>query len=114
MRYFKLEEFNCKHTGNNEMNPEFLDNLDRLRERCGFPFVITSGYRDVTHPVEVAKQNGGGTHTQGIASDIAVSSGYQKYMIVKNAIELGFTGIGIAGSFIHVDMRKTTPVVWSY
>ena len=43
MKYFELEEFNCQHTGNNEMKPEFLEKLDQLRHNCGFPFVITSG-----------------------------------------------------------------------
>ena len=56
-----------------------------------------------------------GTHAQGIAADIAVSSGLQRYTIVKNAIKLGFTGIGVAGGFVHVDIRATdTPVMWTY
>lgn len=114
MKYFKLEEFNCSHTGKNEMKASFLDKLDRLREECGFPFHITSGYRDVSHPDEVIKPNGGGTHTLGIAADIAVSSGHQRYLIIKNALEMGFTGIGVAKGFIHLDTRATNPVIWSY
>ena len=113
MKHFKIEEFNCTHTGKNEMDATFLEALDELRERCGFPFRITSGYRDITHPVE-AKKSVGGTHTQGIAADIAVSNGAEKYAILNNALELGFTGIGIAKTFIHVDTRTTTPVVWTY
>jgi len=27
---------------------------------------------------------------------------------------LGFTGIGVAKTFVHVDTRATTPAVWSY
>ena len=38
----------------------------------------------------------------------------QKYLIVLHALELGATGIGGAKSFVHVDMRKTTPVIWTY
>jgi len=48
--YFKDHEFDCKHTGKNEMDPEFLEELDELRRRVGVPFVVTSGYRDATHP----------------------------------------------------------------
>ena len=44
-KYFALSEFNCQETNQNEMCPEFLERLDALREACGFPFVITSGYR---------------------------------------------------------------------
>ena len=113
MRNFELSEFACSHTGKNEMDSSFLSKLDELRDRCGFPFVITSAYRDITHPVE-AKKNKGGTHTQGIAVDIRVSNGTQKYTIVKEAMAMGFTGIGIANTFIHVDTRTTTPVIWTY
>lgn len=113
LKHFKPSEFNCSHTGLNDMRPEFLARLDRLREVCGFPFVITSGYRDPTHPAE-AKKAVPGTHSQGIAADIRVANGAQKYKIVSEAAKLGFTGIGIADTFIHVDTRSTTPVVWTY
>lgn len=113
MKYFKLSEFDCKHTGKNEMSPEFLEKLDELREACGFPFVITSGYRDVSHPAE-AKKSKGGTHTQGIAADIATQDGSSRYILIKEALALGFTGIGVANTFIHLDRRETTPVTWTY
>ena len=50
-KYFNEEEFACQYTGKNEISSELIDKLDELREACGFPFVITSGYRDKTHPV---------------------------------------------------------------
>lgn len=34
--------------------------------------------------------------------------------VVENAVKLGFTGIGVAKSFVHVDIRETTPVLWCY
>ena len=95
------------------MDSSFLFMLDELRERCGFPFKITSGYRSVNHTAERNKKKGG-THTQGIAADIAVSNGQQRMIIVKKALEMGFGGIGVAKSFVHVDMRSTTPVMWTY
>ncbi len=27
---------------------------------------------------------------------------------------MGFTGIGIAKTFVHVDSRDSTPVIWTY
>jgi len=33
---------------------------------------------------------------------------------VQQALEKGFTGIGIAKTFVHVDTRGTTPVMWVY
>ena len=113
-KYFSRDEFVCQATGENEIEDELIFALDELREHCGFPFVITSGYRSPDHPIELRKKTPG-THAQGIAADIAVSSGLQRYTIVKNAIKLGFTGIGVAGGFVHVDIRATdTPVMWTY
>ena len=113
MRYFKLSDFNCKETGNNEMSEEFLEKLDDLRHKCGFPFIITSGYRDPTHSIEARKAKAG-THARGIASDIRINTGKEAYDIIKNAQSMGFNGIGVAKSFIHVDIRKGMPVLWSY
>ena len=114
-KFFRLEEFNCTHTNRNEMDHEFLVKLDLLRENCGFPFRITSGWRDATHPAEARKaEPGTGTHCQGIAADIAVSNGFERMNIVHEALKLGFGGIGVSKSFIHIDDRKTTPVMWTY
>jgi uncharacterized protein YcbK (DUF882 family) len=55
-----------------------------------------------------------GTHAQGIAADIKVADGAQRMAVVANAVKLGFTGIGVAKSFVHVDIRETTPVLWCY
>lgn len=96
------------------MDPEFLEKLDLLREKCGFPFRITSGWRDATHPAEARKaEPGTGTHCQGLAADIAVSNGFERMNIVHEAIKMGFS-IGVARTFVHVDDRKTTPVMWTY
>jgi zinc D-Ala-D-Ala carboxypeptidase len=113
LKYFKREEFKCSHTGEEAMSSVFLARLDALREACGFPFRITSGYRSDTHPAEAVKRQGG-THTRGIAADIAVADARQRYIIVVNALRLGFTGIGVARGFVHVDTRAGDPALWTY
>ena len=113
-KYFTLEEFDCQETGENEMQHEFIHALDALRDECGFPFKITSGFRSKNHSLEVKKANGGGQHTRGNAADIAVAGGHQRFIIVSNAIRLGFSGIGVARTFIHVDTRTTNQVIWTY
>ena len=113
MKYFKISEFDCKHTGENKMYPPFLELLDELRGLCGFPFVITSGYRSENHPIEASKETPG-YHSMGLAADIAAHDGASKYIIVKNAIQLGFSGIGIDDTFIHVDTRPDISVIWTY
>jgi zinc D-Ala-D-Ala carboxypeptidase len=113
LQYFVLKEFDCKETGNNEMCPLFLEKLEALRAACGFAFIITSGYRDPSHSIE-AKKTVPGTHAKGIAADIYIGSGAEGYSIVKEAMKLGFAGIGVAKTFIHVDTRTTKPVMWCY
>ena len=112
-KHFDISEFRCRETGENDMKEEFIHMLDELRERCGFPFTITSGYRSTKHSIEVRKEQPG-THTQGIAADIAVTNGFQRMNIVHEALKMGFGGIGVAKGFVHVDMRPTTPVMWTY
>jgi len=113
LRYFDISEFDCSETGENKMDSVFLLALDSLRDACGFPFVITSGYRSPKHSIEAVKDKPG-THAQGIACDIKVSNGEQRRAVVAHAISLGMTGIGVAKTFVHVDARKTTPVMWTY
>lgn len=113
MRYFDISEFSCQETGQNGMDKEFLKKLDTLRGICGFPFVITSGFRSVNHSIEIAKDKPG-RHTEGIAVDIKCTNGAQRYTLVVEAILAGFTGIGIADSFVHLDTRASTPVIWNY
>ena len=112
-KYFSIEEFNCQQTGENEMVDEFIHKLDELREACGFPFKITSGYRSPSHSIEARKAKPG-THAQGIACDIYVSGGAQRHTVIKEAMRLGFTGIGVAKTFVHVDIRDTTAVARQY
>ena len=112
-KHFDISEFRCRETGENDMDESFIHMLDELRERCGFSFAITSGYLSVKHTAERSKEKGG-THTLGIAVDIAVSNGEQRMKIVREALEMGFGGIGVARTFVHVDMRATTPVMWTY
>jgi|TARA_B100001094_G_scaffold318911_1_gene363038 uncharacterized protein YcbK (DUF882 family) len=113
-RYFKIEDFACSETGENEIRYDFVSALDDLRGVCGFPFIITSGYRSPSHSAESAKARPG-QHTLGVAADIKVTGGAQRHAIVSNAIKLGvFKGIGVAKTFIHVDTRDTDPMIWQY
>ena len=113
MRYFTVAEFDCQETGNNRMEKDFLRLLDGLRDNCGFPFKITSGYRDPTHSIEAAKAIPG-RHAQGIAADIQILDSKSRYTIIKEAMKLGFTGIGVADTFVHLDTRGAPPVMWTY
>jgi zinc D-Ala-D-Ala carboxypeptidase len=115
--YFTKAEFDCKHTGKNKMQPEFMAKLQLLREKYGKPIVITSGYRHWTHPVEAKKGHTTGEHTRGTCADIACTSGADRYQIVRLALQLGFPRIGIAKSFIHLGIGGAglpSPTIWDY
>ena len=111
-KYFKLTDFDCQETGENAMDINFIHALDNLREICGFPFIVTSGFRSESHSVEKRKSKGG-THTMGIAADIRVSGGAQRMAVVKHASALGMS-VGVAKTFVHVDTRTTEQMCWSY
>jgi hypothetical protein len=111
--YFDISEFDCHETGENEMSHDFLLALDKLREVCGFPFVINSGYRSTKHSLEAIKDKPG-THTKGIAADISVTNSSNRFDLIDNAIQHGFSGIGIDLSYIHLDMRSSAEVMWVY
>jgi uncharacterized protein YcbK (DUF882 family) len=118
---FKKAEFDCKHSGKNEMQHSFMAKLQALRTAFGKPMRITSGYRHATHPIE-AKKKRPGAHATGLAADISVSHA-DAHQLLKLAFELGFTGIGVkqkgSGRFIHLDIiennqHQPRPHVWSY
>ena len=114
---FTKEEFDCKHTGKNVMQEEFIYKLQQLRTAYNKPLIITSGYRDITHPLE-AKKSKGGYHTKGLACDVSCGS-QQAHTIGRLALNLGFTGIGFKqkgeGRFIHLDLRPYEErLIYSY
>lgn len=110
--YFRRADFTCKETGENKIPDWFIDCLDTLRIACNFPLIVTSGYRSPLHSKEIVKDKPG-EHTRA-AADLWVKDGVHRRAIVENALKLGFTGIGVAKTYVHVDMRDDTPVMWTY
>ncbi len=110
-------EWACKGTGQIVIVPFFLDKIEMLRTRCGFPLPITSGYRSPEHNSEVSNTGSDGPHTTGMACDIGVT-GIQAMTVISVALQLGFLGLGVnqkgSGRFVHVDDARDTPAVWSY
>ena len=114
MKYFTESEFNEFE----QMNPELLEKLDQLREAYGYPIKLTSTYRSPDHPIE-AKKSKPGEHAYGAAVDIACVGGEATFKLVKAAIEVGFTRIGISrkNNFVHVGIGyEGAPLItiWTY
>ena len=116
---FSEQEFRCKHTGQCYMDARFMEKLQAIRTAYGKPMIITSGYRDKTHPVEAAKA-APGEHTLGLAADISVR-GADAFALLKVALAHGIVRIGVKqtgeGRFLHLGMATgsfPSPTIWSY
>lgn len=113
-QYYEFESPDLPDSGRN-INPTFLRMLNHARQIAGIPFRINSGFRTPEHNAKV-----GGTenssHLKGFAADIHATSSSYKYEILSALLKAGFTRIGIADSFIHVDNdpNKTQKVIWTY
>lgn len=120
MTYFTDDELRCKcGCGKLYFSAEALAKLNKLREKCGFPFIISSGYRCPEHPREASKE-APGEHSTGQAVDI-VCNGSQAKILMKNALDMGVPRIGVnqRGSyskrFIHIGFNlMMPPAFWSY
>ena len=114
MKYFNESEFS-----NFEMMDEkLLAMLDNLREAFGYPIKLSSTYRSPDHPIE-ARKSKPGEHAYGAAVDIACVGGEATYKLVKAAIEVGFTRIGISrkNNFVHVGIGydgAPPMTIWTY
>ncbi len=107
--HFDRHEFRDRRTGAVMVDPHLVEHLERLRALIERPLPIVSGYRSRTTNRAV----GGGRRSQhlyGRAADIP-----PELATLDQALEAGFTGIGLAGDWVtHVDVRPGRVTVWRY
>ena len=114
---FSKAEFDCKATGENNMQHEFMEKLQAIRTAYGKSMKVTSGFRSKKHPIEAKKTHSNGEHTQGNCADIACDNGSDRFRLISLAIANGITRLGIAKNFLHLGIGgKGLPnnVVWDY
>ena len=99
---FKPEEFQCSHCQALNIHSVIMDLLQEAREEVG-PISITSGYRCGVHNSQVSKTGLEGPHTTGKAVDISVRDSQHRKQIITYFAPI-VTGLGIAKSFIHIDL----------
>ncbi len=92
------------------LDASFMDALQALRNEAGKPFIITSGHRCAQWNASV----GGAplSRHRRLAVDISLR-GHERFALRRAAIAHGFTGIGCAQTFLHLD-RRTRPALWHY
>ena len=116
LKYFS-DEVDFK--GNmDKMDPKLLGMLDALRKEYGFPIVLTSSYISPEHPIEAAKEKPG-EHAHGAAVDIKCVGGEATLRLVKAALKVGFTRIGVSRkkNFVHVGIGypgAPKMTMWTY
>ena len=122
LKYFKLSEFDCpfEEGSGSKMNYTFLEKLDYARGLAEIPFKITSGYRTKEYNEDLIRRNykasKNSSHLKALAADISVKDSKSRFIVFNSLLLAGFTRIGIADTFIHVDLdlEKTQNVIWTY
>lgn len=113
---FDRSEFSCKcGCGYDDINEDFVEKLQAVRDLVGQAMHVTSGCRCLEYNTKV----GGvphSAHMRGYAADIHVMDGELRFNLLKAAFGLGFKRIGIGKTFIHLDTDPFLPQprVWPY
>ena len=117
IKFFTVQEFDSDDSPDSglKMNIEFLKILDSIRKDCSFPFTINSGFRT---PVKNALVGGkeSSAHLDGLAADIKIIDSQQRFKLISTAIKYGITRVGIASTYVHLDIDFKLPqcVCWLY
>ena len=99
---FKPKELSCSHCQELKINTALMNLLQKARNELG-PIVVSSGYRCSEHNSHISKTGENGPHTTGKAIDILVSNSQERKRFIDYFTNK-VTGLGIAKSFIHIDL----------
>ena len=124
MKYFNYSEFDSPDVqGSGQlMDKNLLLMLDEARDKFDKPIHINSGFRTPAHNEAVGGKmpdengNGGSSHLKGLAVDISCNNSSDRFDLINCLLDVGFSRIGIANSFIHadIDFDKAQGVIWTY
>jgi zinc D-Ala-D-Ala carboxypeptidase len=123
--FFQLREFEClclrKDCLEQRISVELLSRLTKLRRAYGAPVVVTSAYRCKRHQTELRDKGlqtakGISTHELGDAADIQPFTAYSALLMGSLLMEAEklFKAVGVAKSFLHVDLRDDKERRWRY
>lgn len=112
-KFFNIKEFSCQCDYEDcieqKISKELIEKLDKLREACGCPLRITSGYRCGKHQNDlrnrgvntvVAKKS---SHEDGLAADVVCHG--RLYGEFLQLADLFFDNVGLGINFLHLDVR---------
>ena len=112
---FNRSEFACKcGCGKDNIKEELAIKVQMVRARLARPIQINSGIRCTAHNAATnSKPNS--SHIEGWAADLGYTGSRDRYELLTAIVGI-FDRIGIAKTFIHVDVdaNKTAGVIWLY
>jgi len=117
VRYFNYSEFDSPDVqGSGQMmDKTLLEMLDEVRDKFDKPIRINSGFRTPAHNESVGGKSDS-SHLKGLAVDISCKRSSDRFDLINCLLDVGFSRIGIASSFIHadIDTDKSIGVIWTY
>lgn len=117
-QHFVTFEFECQcgKCEDQQISEILISRLESLRSLMGKPLKITSGFRCHAHQLHLASlfetAKGVSQHELGSACDILVE-GHDKKRLITTCKTL-FRAVGIAKTFIHLDLRMDKIREWFY
>lgn len=117
--HFSVFEFDCPCNNCKEtlVYPELVEKLEALRQKVGQPILVTSGFRCENHQRELEalgyETSPKSQHLLGMAADISVLDWSGK-AIEPLAEAVDFRAVGVAPTWIHVDLRSDKVRRWNY
>jgi uncharacterized protein YcbK (DUF882 family) len=117
--HFSTEEFECKCAletcGPQRVSARLVALLEETRTDYGLPIRVTSGFRCQGYQAQLRAQGyetakGLSQHELGRAADIAGTD----MRLLEVAASEYFKAIGIARTFVHVDLRADKERRWTY
>ncbi len=117
--FFNVDNFRCQCTNDTcsqqLMSKAAVDKVVAMREELGAPIWITSAYRCAKHQQALREKGaptakGTSTHELGHALDIRAKD----MDMLLSLAEDHFKAIGVAKTFLHVDLRDDKKRSWTY
>ena len=126
--HFSTEEFECQcgcgfGSRIEDIDPVLIERLEKMRVFLDRPMPVQSGARCVAHNAdEGGKDNSAHLPDQETgkcrAVDLGMMGGKKRWNYVDAAKHAGFRRIGLAKTFIHLDVAHGGPyvqdVIWTY
>jgi uncharacterized protein YcbK (DUF882 family) len=114
---FKLSEFTCKcGCGTVKIDMDLVRLLQVLRDIINKPINVAIGYRCPAFNASIPTASKNSQHMLGKAADIKVT-GILPEELSYLAKKVGFTGVGVYDTWVHVDVRDVNVgsiVTWDY